>query len=267
MLVEVRTLPIKKWHGKEGAESFAKPKVLEVLIDTNTGKYNTGLSEEEAAVYGKAMGVDLSDTVIPDTPHPYFSLKPSWITLENNTMFFDDKKMSDVVKIKNMKASKKVANSMAAWEKGEFPEATHVIFDEQEEVQEKATKIALKNEAIALLPKMSEEDKASIITILSDKHKSVRGQSPSFIAVEIDELITDKTSEFIRTVKMGREEVSLRSKVLELVDLNILTKEAGSYYYMGELIGMDYEDTVDWFRNPQNSKMKIMILEKLNNKV
>ena len=267
MLIEVRTLPIKKWHGKEGVESFARPKVLEVLINPNTGKYNTGLSEKEAKEYGEMMGVDLSDIVVPETPHPYFSLKPAWITLENNTMFFDSNKPSDAVKIKNMKASKRVANNMAAWERGEYPEATHVIFDETEEVEAKATKINLRREAVALLPKMSEEDKASVITILSDKHKSVRGQSPSFITVEIDELVEDKTAEFIKVVKMGREEVTLRARVLELVNANILTKEAGSYYYMGELIGMDYEDTVDWFKSPQNSKMKVMILEKLENKV
>lgn len=267
MLVEVRPLPIKKWHGKEDKESFSQPKVLEVLVDPNTGRYNTGLTEKEAEEYGKLMGVDLSDTVVHDSPHPYWSQKPSWITLPNHTALFDTNKPAEAVKVKNMKASKKVANSMAAWERGEYPAATHVIFDEAEEIEAKAIKANLRSEAQAFLPKMTEEDKISVITILSDKHKSVRGQSPSFITVEIDELIQNKTKEFIKTVKLGREEVALRAKVLELVDKNILTKEAGSYYYMGELIGMDYEDTVDWFRSPNNSKMKVVLLEKLEKKV
>lgn len=263
MLVEVRPLPIKKWHKKEGKESFAQPKVLEVLVNTETGEYATGLSDSEATHYGALLGVDLSSRVQFETPHPYWSTKPSWITLPNSTAIFNTDKAADFVKIKNMKASRKVANSMAAWERGEYPGATHVIFDETEEVEIKATKIELRNQAMALLPKMTEEDKVAVITILSDKHKSIRGQSSSFITVEIDDLVENKTAEFMRVVRMGREEVSLRAKVLELVNANILTKEAGSYYYMGELVGMDYEDAVDWFKNPQNSKMKVMILEKL----
>lgn len=267
MIVEVRPLPIKRWHNKEGKESFSQPKVIEVLINTETGKYETGLTEKEAEHYGKILGVDLSDTVEFEKPHPYWSNKPSWVILPNHTAMFNTDKAAEFVKIKNMKASHKVANSMAAWERGEYPSATHVIFDETEEVEAKATKIALKQEASLMLPKMTEEDKIAIVTLLSDKHKSVRGQSPSFITVEIDEIVNNKTKEFIRTVKMGREEVSLRSKVLELVNANILTKEGGSYYYMGELVGMDYEDAVDWFKDPQNSKMKVMILEKLEKKV
>jgi hypothetical protein len=267
MLVEVKPLPLKKWHGKQGRESFGQPKIVEVLINTETGRYQTGLTEEEAAHYGKLLGVDLSDTVEFEKPHPYWSTKPSWISLPNSTAIFNTDKPSDYVKVKNLKASHKVANSMEAWENGEFPNATHVIFDETEEVENKATKIALQQNAIALLPKMTQEDKIAMVTILSDKHKSVRNQSESFITVELDELIKNKATEFIRVAKMGREEVSLRAKILDLVNVNVLTKEAGSYYYMGELIGMDYEDTVDWFKNPQNAKMRVMMLEKLEKKV
>lgn len=267
MHVEVRPLPIKKWHGKEDKESFSQPKIIEVLVNSETGKYNTGLTEAEASEWGKQMGVDLSDMVIHDTPHPFWSAKPSWITLPNHTVIFDTDKPAEAVKVKNLKASKKVANSMGAWERGEYPVATHVIFDEAEEIEAKATKVNLIQSAVEMLPKMTEEDKIAIITILSDKHKSVRGQSPSFITVEIDELVHNKTKEFIKVARMGREEVSLRAKVLELVNKNILTKEGGSYYYMGELIGMDYDDAVEWFKSPQNSKMKVLILEKLEKRV
>ena len=49
MLVEVRPLPEKKWHGKKGKDSFAQPKTIEVLYDEKLGAYATGLTEEEAA--------------------------------------------------------------------------------------------------------------------------------------------------------------------------------------------------------------------------
>ena len=54
--VEIRPLPIKKWHGKEGKEDFSQPKVIEVLYDVEKACYATGLSEEETIKYSKEKG-------------------------------------------------------------------------------------------------------------------------------------------------------------------------------------------------------------------
>lgn len=261
MKVEVRPLPVKKWHGKKDEESFAEPKAWEVTVDPETGKYRTGLTPKEAEDYGKMMGVDLSDDFSFTDPHPYFSSKPAWLVLPNHTLILDTEKAVDFVKVKNMKASPKVANSMTEWEAGKFPNATHVIYDEAEEVAEKATKIELRDKAKEQLFKLSQEDKINVVRLLSQR--SVKGMSPNFITVEIEDIIETKPKEFLALVKLGREEVTLRAKVNQLVASNILTKEGGAYFYMGEPIAMNFEDTVDWFQDPQNSKMKIMILEKL----
>lgn len=261
-LVEVRPLPTNKWHGKKGKEAFAQPKAIEVLFDRETGKYATGLTEEEAAEYGKKMGVDLSDKFSPTEAHPYWSLKTSWVMLPNATVIFDTSKPSDFVKVKNLKASKLVANSMKEWEDGKFPEATHVIFDEAEEIDLKAAKVQLKQKATSIALDLSNEAKIAMVQILSEK--SVRGRSQSFIDVEIDQILETKPAEFIRYIEMGKEEVTVRANVLEMLSKNILTKEGGSIYYMGELIGMDYEAAVSWFKDPNNSRMKVSILEKLN---
>ena len=82
--------------------------------------------------------------------------------------------------------------------------------------------------------------------------------------MELDAIITDKPVEFLKYANMGREEIHVRANVLEGISKNILIKEQGSIYYMGELLGIDYEAAVEWFKNPQNSRMKISILEKLN---
>lgn len=263
MLVEVRPLPVKKWHGKKDKESFAQPKIIEVLFNKETGAYNTGLTKEEAEKYGKILGVDLSDTFSYTEPHPYWGTRPAWIELPNHTIVFDTRKPMDFVKVKNIKASNKVANNMKDWEEGKYPNATHVIYDEAEEIANRSAKIELEQQANQILYKMSQEDKISMVQILSDKNKSVRGMSPDFINVEMDDIIKNKTQDFIRTAKMGREEVNIRAKILEMVAKNILTKEGGAYYYMSDMIGVDYESTVAWFRDPQNSKMKVLILEKL----
>lgn len=262
MLVEVRPLPSNKWHGKKGKESFTNAKDIEVLYDKETGKYATGLTDDEAKEWSKELGVDLSNTFNPNEAHPFWSTKAATIRLPNHTRIFDTDKPYERIMVKNMKASKFVANSMKEWEEGKWPDATHVIFDEAEEVEIKANKISLRNQAVLILDKMTANDKANIIQILSNK--TVKGRSDDFINVEIDSIINEKPGEFLKYVKMGKEEVYIRASVLEGISKNILTKEAGSVYYMGELIGMDYEDAVDWFKNPQNSKMKVSILEKLN---
>jgi hypothetical protein len=263
MLVEVRPIAKTKWHGKKDKEAFSRPKDIEVLYDNATGRYATGLTPEEAEKYSKLLGVQLDDTFNANEPHPYWSTKAAMIRLPNQTVYFNTDKPSDFVKVKNLKASKFVANSMKELEEGKWTDATHVIFDEVEEINNQATKIALKEQAIQIKLKMSDEDKANMVQILSEKKTSVKGRSTDFINVELSSIIDEKPSEFLKYARMGREEVYVRATLLECIHKNILTKEGGSIYYMGDMIAFDYEEAVRWFKDPQNQKMKISIFEKL----
>lgn len=259
--VEVRPVEIEKWHGKKGKESFNQAKTLQVLYDVNTGGYATGLTEEEREKYEKLTGLDLSPTFNPEKPHPYWDSKAGQIKLENSTNIFDISKPSDYIKVKNLKASKFVANSVKELEEGDYPDAMFVIYDEEEEVAKKASKIQSKNKAVALVSKMSIEEKTNLVIILSSKY--LKGRSQDFVDVELDSIIEKDPSEFVKYAKMDKAEITTRAAVLEAIYKNILTKEKGSIYYMSERIGLDYEEAVEWFRDPQNQKIKVAILEKL----
>lgn len=261
MLVEVRPIPKKTWHGKTGAESFTQPFVLEVLYDAQTGSYATGLTPEEAEKYGKATGFDLSDRFSAIEPHPFWSTQAAKIKLPNQTVIFNDEKPMEFIKVKNLKASKFVANSLKDYEAGNCPEALFIIHSEEEEVASKATKIQRKNKCIAIAAKMSLDEVTNIIQIISDK--SLRGRSQDFISVELDKIIEESPTEFLRLAKMEKTEVYTRATILEAIHRNVLTKEAGAIYYMGERLANDYEEAVTWFIDPQNSKMKVTIMEKL----
>jgi len=262
-LVEVRPLDTEKWHGKKGKENFAQPKTLEVLFDRKTGGYATGLTPEEAEHYGKILGVDLSNVFSPDSPHPYWSSKASWITLPNHTKVFDMKKPAEYVKIKNMKASSRVANSLKDYEDGLYPEATHYIVDEVEEIAGKAIMANHRKEAYLMLDKMTDTDKTSMIQILSKKN--LKGRTADFINAEIDEIQLDKErlEPFLRYAKMGREEVNLRATLLVGLSQNVLTKEGESIFYMSELLGIDIDQAIKWFKDPNNQKLKVAILDKI----
>ena len=260
-MVEIRPLPRKKWHGKEGQESFTQPVVVEALVNPTTGRYETGLTREQEAKYSKEMGVDLS-SLFTGEAHPFWCSKASWVYLPNRTVLLDPQKPQEFLKIQICKASKYVANSMKDWENNLFPDATHVIYDEETEIEVKALKVNQKQEAYALLTKMTDEDKSNVLQIVTGK--MFRGKSTNFLNTKVDTEIESNPTEFIRVVKMGREEVGIRAKVLELLFRNILTKEGGAILYMGEVIANDYEDAVKWFKDPNNTKFRITILEKLN---
>lgn len=264
MLVEVRPIPVKKWHEKTGAESFAQPFVFEVLYDSSTGNYATGLTPEEQKKYEAKMGVNLSNDFNANEPHPYWSTAPARIKLPNQTVIFNDEKPSEYVKIKNLKASKFCANSQKEYDEGEWPEALFVIHDESEEIELKATKIQRKNKCVAIAAKMSLEEQTNVIQIMSDK--SLHGRSPNFVSVELDKQIEENPAEFIRLTKMDKAEVYVRATILEAIHRNILVKESAAIYYMGERLASDYEECVAWFLDPQNSKMKVTIMEKLTAK-
>jgi hypothetical protein len=265
-IVEVRPLPIEKWHKKEGKETFSQPKGSQVLYDSKTGKYSTGLTDEEAEQWGKDLGLDLSNKFNPTQEHPTWSMKSWNIRLENNTMFFDTTKLIDKIKVRNMKANKFVANSLKEWKEGKWPDATHVIFDESDEADDKATKIEKRRKAIRLMDKMTPQEKASMVLILTGAY--VKNKTPNFIDVALDEGIEEKAEnldKFLTYASMDAKDFTLRGQILEAIHRQVLTREGEAVYYLGERIGYDVTDAVEWFKNPDNQKLKVSILDKISN--
>jgi hypothetical protein len=262
-IVIVQPIPEKRWHGKMGKENFAQPKTYEVLYNKNTGAYDTGLTPEEADKYGKLLGVSLSDKFDHEGGNSYWATKPAWIPLPNHPITFNTEKPIDYVKVKNLKASDRVANNLKDYDEGKYPNATHYIVDEAEEVSNKAVKVAEYRKAIDFLNKMSTEDKMSMVQILSNKN--LRGRGVDFVDVELDSILEtpDNVDLFLRYARMGREEVALRATVLLGLAQNVLTKEGEAVYYMSEFIGMDIDAAVKWFKDPNNQKLKIAILDKI----
>ena len=260
MLVEVRPVEKKKWHGKEGNENFTQPMILECLYDIQTGKYATGLNEKERKKYEGITGFDLSDNYT-EKPHIFWNSPTAKIKLPAMTTVFDTEKPLDYIKVKVLKASKFVANSFREYEEGLYPEATHVIFDEAEEAKVKASKIQRRRKATQLVIKMTTDEKVNLIQILSNK--SMRTQSQDFLDVEMEKIINDDVEEFIKYAQMDAAEVYTRAAVLEGIYKNILTKEGNVILYMGDRIGHNLEEAVGYFMNPDNQQLKASVLEKL----
>lgn len=268
-LIQVKPIEIKKWHDKKGQESFTRPKIVQALVDPNTVTYQTGLTKEEEVKYGELLKVDLSNTFNMETPHPFWDSKMGEIKLENRTQFFNIENPLDFVKVKVLKASKYVANSLKDYENGLYPEATHVIFDESEEVESKASHVELKNKAIIESSKLSKGRKIQLIMILSAnndhiKMKNLKGKSDNFITIEMDKIIEKRPEEVITFIEMDKEYVSLYALVLEALQKNVLRKEGHKIMYMESILGQDIQSVIKYLSEVENNEFKIKLTALVN---
>lgn len=261
-LVEVKPIEKEKWHNVKGKQAFTRPITIEALISLNTGQYATGLTEEERVVLEKKTGFNLSPDYLGEA-HPFWTSAQAAIRLEYKTNMFNTSKPLDEIKIKIMKASDLVANSMKEYQEGLFPDALFVIYDETEEVELQASKASIKRKVIIESSKLTKSRKAEIVQIL--KGISVRNQSDDFVDLRLDECIDDFGPEKVLTlIQRDKTRTSLHALVLEAIYKNVLRKDGTAIYYMDDQIGFDTESAVDYFQDPKNQTLKAQILEKIN---
>lgn len=262
-LVEVRPIHIKKWHEKTEKESFTQKKTIRAFIDPDTRKYATGLTEEDKQYLIEKMGFkgDLDDSDLGE-PHPTWDSSDMRVQLHNRTMFFNKAVPSDFIKIAIMKASPFVANSMEDYENGLYPQATHVIFDESQHIEAKASKIELRNKCIIEAAKLSKERKLNLIVALGGKN--LKNQSDNYIVEALDKFIFEDAERVYRFMKREPKELADFALVLNCLQRNILRKDGHKIMYLDEIIGHDVEDVVDYISKDENQPFKLILIEKVN---
>lgn len=273
--IEVRPIERVRWHGKTGKESFKRPVTIMALVNSRTGKYDTGLNYDEpfkapdntenlteAQYYGKLIGQDLSNIYTPGKPHPFWDNPSSAIKLENSTMIFDTSNPLDYIRVKVMKASKYVANSMREYQEGKYPLATHVISDEAEEVEIKATKVEMKKKATIEASKLPKERKVQLIHIIAGKN--LKGKSDDFIEVEMDNLVENFTKDLLFWMKADKKTVKVRDEVLEALKKNVLRRNAGKVRYREIELGFDVDEAVDFLSQDVNQELLIRIEQEIS---
>jgi len=264
MKVEIRPIDKNKWHGKKGSESFSRPHNIEALVDVKTMKYATGLSEEDIKLLkGKGCSYDLSDDFVNGKVHPFWESKMAQIKLENKTMFLNpDKTMLDFIKVKICKASKYVANSMQEFEEGKWPDATHIIHDESEQVEIKASKVAIKNQAVIEVSKLPLEKKIQLCMILGGKN--VKGKSENHVEVAVSELLEENAEDVLNFIKLDADKMELHALVLECLQKNILVKKGHKIEYNGSSLGGDVYQVIDYLNESENNELRIRLTAAVN---
>ncbi len=264
MLVEVKPIESKKWHGKEGQESFTRPKKLQALVNADTMRYATGLTDKDIKKLKEdfKFDQDLSPHFNPDEAHSFWDSPSATIKLENNTMFFNDAQPLDFIKIRIMKASKYVANSMKEYDEGVYPEATHVIHDEAEEAELQASKVSLSNQAVIEASKLSKDRKVELILILGGKN--LKGQSDNFVTVAMDKIIKQQPEELLRHIQLDSKQLANHAVILEALQKNVLKKEGHKIFYHDSLLGSDIYDVIEYLEDDENQDLRLRIMKAIN---
>lgn len=262
-IVEVRPIEKESWHNKKGKDAFKRPVTIEALVSVNTGQFATGLSVEDRERLESSTGFNLSPDYVQGRPHDFWNSPAATIKLAYKTNVFDTNKSLEEIKVKVMKASDLVANSMKEYEEGKYPSAIFVIFDEKEEVEILATRAALNRRVVIESDKLTSSRKAEIVQILSGV--SVKNQTSNYIDWKLDEEIKDKGADKVLSlIRRDSKRTSLHALVLEALQKNVLRKEGARVYYMDDEIGFDLEAAIDYFEDKKNQALKAQILEKLN---
>lgn len=263
MKVEVRPIERQRWHNKSGKESFTAVKKIQAFVDPDNNEYATGLTKEDIlSLKEKGVTYDLSPNFNHEDPHPFWDSSAATIKLENATTFLDTKKPLDFIKVKILKASKYVANSMKDYDEGLFPEATHVIFDENEEVEVQATRVAIKNKAVIESAKLSLDKKVQLVMIIDGKN--LKGKSSNSVEVALNKIVERKPREVLRFIQMDAEKLLLHSLILESLQKSILRKKGHKILYHDSVLGNDIDDVILYLEDTENQDLKLRLMSAVN---
>lgn len=274
MKIEIKPIDRKRWHGKSGKESFARPHKIKALVDANSMEYATGLNYidkkfpgengeklTEAEHYAKILNQDLSNNYNPEQEHSFWDSKMATISLENHTFFLDTSKPLEYLKVKICRASKYVANSLKEYEDGYWPDATHFIHDESEEMEMIASGAELRNRATIEASELSTDKKRQIILILDGKN--LKGKKDGHVIVALEKLIQERPREVLKHIKMDTEDLYIHAVVLEALQKSVLRRDGHKIMYHDSVIGGDEYDVIEYLKKEENDNLKLRIISNI----
>lgn len=262
-IVRIKPLNLPKWHGKEGKESFARPRVVEALFDPKTGRYATGLTEEEEKVLSKVLNQDLSSYYNHDDPHPFWAKsKASRLELPNHTLILRLDNPYDYIKYKLALASKFVANNYTEWKEGKWEYATHYIEDIESDIKSELPVFEAKKKAYKLIDKLDYNTKRNILLLLTGQ--SYANKDNDFIDLRLGQIIEDDPKKFLSYAELSKDELNIRAFIEEAVMKNIIKLENGIYSFGDTKIGIGIAEAIEFFKKKENSSLYLVIKEKIS---
>jgi hypothetical protein len=261
MIIEIRPIEKKRWHNLPKDRSISQPLTFTTAIDPALMQYKVAISAKELEEIQKRTGYDLSLTVKPNQPHPFWDSPMMKVKLSRDeTTVMNIKSDVDTLKLAIIKGSGLVAHSFQDIENNH--RAEFFIFSEDEEVHRNEAKATTTMNAIAKLDKLTDAQKKSLLRLLSNKR--VGDRSGNFINTMLFDIISKDAVAFLDYASMTPTRLKSLVIIEEAVSDGHLQKEGTSYFYASERIGFDRKEAAEFLEQPKNQPMRLRLMELCN---
>lgn len=274
MNILIKPLDRPRWHGKVGSESFFQPKIIRAVPDPQTMTYNIELDNEkekykdpvnpnikltELQYYSKLLRQDLSTQFNYEKPHPFYDGPLGIVKLENSELLLDTNNPLHYMQYKICLSSPIVANSIEEYEEGLFPEATHIIFNEDIEKERKYKIIEGRKAARKVIEKQSKQKRLDLLLLITGRN--YKNESPEDIDIAVEDMINNNYAEIINTLE--DKSFSFKARIEEGLQRNILVEEKGIITYFGTTVGSNVNEVIEFFEDDENNELKNKFIKQL----
>lgn len=248
-LVKVRPIKRPTWNG---FLRFKNTKDSLTPMYDYTGTIVSGLTQEDAERLGKILQKDL-------TPGSKF-----WsdyrVIMTDKERIFNLENPEHELAVKFLKGDKRVANSQEELDKGLYPYASYVIYDEEVAAIEKNKEFTAKRKATIEFNKLSIDQMIDILKLYPG-FVNLTSVKPDVVEATLFELLEKDPTKFIGLVQDKKLDIKVFLK--DLVNAKILRKNKTAYYYGEDCLGHDEESTITYLEEPKHQSLKIEFAEQL----
>lgn len=250
-IVKVRPIKRPTWNNfirfKNTKDSLAP-------MHDSTGTIRTGLTKDDAIRLGAILQKDLN-------PASTFWHEYRVIMTDKEREFNLDNPEHELA-VMFLRGDKRVANSQEEYDKGEFPYAQYVIYDEEKAAKDKNKEFTVKRKAIIEFNKLSTDQMADILKLYPG-FINLTSTKSDVIEASLFELLEKDPDKFINFA--GDKRLDMKVFLKDLVSAKILRKNRTAFYYGEDSLGHDEESTITYLEDPKHQSLKIQFAELLAN--
>jgi hypothetical protein len=265
--IEIRPIPnrnnIKQFS--ENLEYFSQSHTISAFVDPVTGKFATGLSEEDKEYLQKeGFPYDFNDKYTRGVPHPFWESSMAKVELRNSPFFlYPGKNLLDFVKYKYLLVSNYIYKSEEELKIGSKTQATHYIFNEGEETVLKASAIETRNNLIRKVGELSLNRKKELVQILLNE--TTDNKNEDYLTVRLDAIIEDKdlSKELKVLLENSTQDITLVAEIKSAILKGVLKKTKKGIFFFDTNLGFQEEDVKEFLILPENQEIYLNIKSKI----
>jgi hypothetical protein len=217
-----------------------------------TGTIVTGLTEDDAARLGKKLNKDLSPS--SSFWHEYR------VIMTDKEKIFNMSNAEHELAVLFLRGDKRIANSQEDLDKGLYPYAKYVIYDEEKAASDKNKEYTVKRKATIEFSKLSTGQMIDILKLYPG-FVNLTSVTPDVVESSLFELLEKDPAKFLTLI--GDKKLDMKVFLKDLVNNKVLRKNKTAFYYGEDFLGHDEESTIAFLEDPKHQSLKIEFAEQI----